>query len=367
MAARKRDAWLDSVRGVAVLLVLGRHIELPVDAPALLVAWQRGGWVGVDLFFVLSGFLVAGLLFREYQRYRTLAVPRFLARRAWRIYPPFFVMLLCTALVASATGIPRISPRAFLAELFFVQNYRRGVWNHTWSLAVEEHFYLVLPLVLLGLAARGRGKADPFRAVVPIGVAAIVAAALLRGVNAWRHPYAHPTHLFPSHLRADALAAGVLLAYAACFHRDALDRLVRPRRRALLASGIACFVPAFVFELGAGPLLPTLGLSLFALGSVAVIAAGAGTAVAPLAALGRGSYAIYLWHMPVLVWGLPLCDAALGYRLDGLARIAVYLAGSVLVGAAMAAIVERPMLWLRDRGLPADRERVADPPVRRCA
>jgi peptidoglycan/LPS O-acetylase OafA/YrhL len=341
------------------LLVLGRHLELPADAPALLTIWQRGGWVGADLFFVLSGFLVSGLLFREYQRRGSLALPRFLIRRGFRIYPAFAVLLLCTWLIARITHVPHVSAKGFLVEGLFVQNYFHGVWNHTWSLAVEEHFYIGLPLVLFAMLWVGRRKSDPFRPLIPLGAAAMVALLGLRCLNLWRTPYSNPTHLFPTHLRADSLLAGVLLAYAHQFHRAAFDAVVADRRGVLQWAGVACFVPAFCFDVTTSWFVPTFGLTLFALGAVLLIAAGVGSP-APrftqcLAPIGGCSYSIYLWHMPVLIWGLPLCEHVLGYRLDGAARVAVYLIGAVSAGAVMAWIVERPSIWLRDKWVPAQR------------
>jgi peptidoglycan/LPS O-acetylase OafA/YrhL len=361
MEGPRRDRWLDALRGVAVLLVLGRHLELPADAHPLLACWQRGGWVGVDLFFVLSGFLVSGLLFREYRRSGSLLLWRFLVRRAFRIYPAFFVLLGCTWLVSQVLHTPRVSGRAFLVEMLFVQNYFRGVWNHTWSLAVEEHFYIGLPLLLLGLAWMGRRTSDPFRSLVPLGAVTVVVLAGLRCLNSWRQPYSNPTHLFPTHLRADSLLAGVLLAYAWHFHRTAFDQFVGRRRRLLLCAGMACFVPAFMFDLETAWLVSTVGLSLFALGAVLVIAAGLG-GDAPslarwLAPVGGCSYSIYLWHVPVLIWGVPLAEHAVGYRLDNGVRMLVYLAGSLMVGAGMAWLIEKPALRLRDAWIPSTSER----------
>jgi peptidoglycan/LPS O-acetylase OafA/YrhL len=378
MDGPRRDRWLDALRGMAVLLVLGRHLEFPTDAHPLLAAWQRGGWVGVDLFFVLSGFLVSGLLFREYRRTGSVTLGRFLVRRAFRIYPAFFVLLGCTWLISRSLHTPHTSVRAFLAEVLFVQNYYRGVWSHTWSLAVEEHFYIALPLLLLGLIWMGRHTRDPFRLLVPLGAMTVVGLAGLRWFNAWLEPYSNPTHLFPTHLRADSLLAGVLLAYAWHFHRAAFNRLVGGRRRMLLVAGVACFVPAFLFELETAWFMSTLGLTLFAIGAVLVIAAGLGSE-APgvarrLAPIGGFSYSIYLWHMPVLIWGVPLCERTLGYRLDDGVRIAVYLAGSLVTGAGMAWLVETPALWLRDRwfgsageGANAQVDHAGDEPLKRCA
>ncbi len=135
-------------------LVLGRHMgAVPLDVPfvaqSALDLWLRVGWIGVDLFFVLSGFLVSGLLFREYGRLGEVHAGRFLVRRGLRIYPAFYAFLLSTAI---ATGT--IGTRQFVAEAAFVQNYIPGLWDHTWSLAVEEHFYFLLALVVAALVRR---------------------------------------------------------------------------------------------------------------------------------------------------------------------------------------------------------------------
>src|SRR5262249_60135649 len=104
---------------------------------------HRIGWMGVDLFFVLSGFLVSGVLFREYQRHQGLQVGRFLARRGFKIYPGFYLLLLATwAMGASAGPRGAITTPQLLREAFYLQSYVPGFWSHTWSLAVEEHFYL---------------------------------------------------------------------------------------------------------------------------------------------------------------------------------------------------------------------------------
>ena len=309
---------------------------------------------------MLSGFLISGLLFREYQRRGSLALPRFWVRRGLRIYPAFCVLLLCTWLAFRYFRVPRTSGTALLAEVFFLQNYLGGMWNHTWSLAVEEHFYLALPLLLLALARIGRTKRDPFRAVVPLGAAVMLGLAVLRCINAWQLPYTHGTHLYPTHLRFDSLLAGVLLAYAYQFHRPDFDRLVTPRRRFLCFAGTACFLPAFLFGLETAWFVPTLGLTLFACGSVLLIAAGHGvTPPLParlLAPMGVHSYSTYLWHMPMVIWGLPICEHLLQAALDPGVRIVIYLVGSLVVGAAMNRIAEEPLLRLRDRWFPSQAE-----------
>jgi peptidoglycan/LPS O-acetylase OafA/YrhL len=152
-----RNKRLDILRCVAVLLVLGRHGLVEG-------VWKETGWAGVDLFFVLSGFLISGLLFSEYKRNGRIGMRRFFIRRGMKIYPAFYVMLLTTFIVAGAYGV-HVPLAPWLREIFFVQNYKHAIWRHTWSLAVEEHFYIMLPLFLLVLTKVSRKRVDPFGAI----------------------------------------------------------------------------------------------------------------------------------------------------------------------------------------------------------
>src|SRR4051794_7562171 len=122
-----RLASLDVLRAVAIFLVLGRHMppftSSSASAPMLtfLHAWECGGWIGVDLFFVLSGFLVAGLLFREHQLFGTIRYGHFLARRGLKIYPAFYVMLGAVVWFAAAHRHTFVSWPTLLSEILFVQ------------------------------------------------------------------------------------------------------------------------------------------------------------------------------------------------------------------------------------------------------
>ena len=150
----KRDTRLDVLRGVAVVMVLVHH------SPTRLGGWVQAGWSGVDLFFVLSGFLVSGLLFKEYLAAGRIRPWRFYLRRGFKIYPNLYVMLAVAAVLQAALGPPLV-PRLVLHDALFVQNYLGPWWGHTWSLAVEEHFYLLLPPVLLLLLSSHRFRRAP--------------------------------------------------------------------------------------------------------------------------------------------------------------------------------------------------------------
>ena len=132
--SKRRWIQLDVLRALAVFLVMGTHMRVcPPETNRLLnritEAFLQGGWCGVDLFFVLSGFLVSGLLFREYQRKQTLAIGHFLARRGLKIYPGFWFLMLATLLVAWKLRPGQIGPGELAAEFLFVVFIRALVFT----------------------------------------------------------------------------------------------------------------------------------------------------------------------------------------------------------------------------------------------
>jgi peptidoglycan/LPS O-acetylase OafA/YrhL len=329
--------------------------------------WQRGGWIGVDLFFVLSGFLVSGLLFREFQRHASINVTRFLIRRGFKIYPAFWVLLATTVLLPTTLGVARIGVnnavhlRPMLGEALFVQNYVGGLWDHTWSLGVEEHFYLLLALLTASLLHQWRrtGGTNPFAWLPWICLVVAVVCASLRATKAGL-PFSTMTHLFGTHIRIDALFFGVLLSYCWHFKGLATNTRIANRARWLFAAGVLLLMPAFLFELEHTPWLPVAGLTAFYIGSGALLLAMLYThipdlrAIRGMATVGTFSYSIYLWHLPVLKWLVPIVHRVNGAPLNWYVYAAVYLAGSVVVGIIASLVIEYPALRLRDRLYPAD-------------
>jgi peptidoglycan/LPS O-acetylase OafA/YrhL len=320
--------------------------------------WQHGGWIGVDLFFVLSGFLVSGLLFREYQRHGSVDVVRFLIRRGFKIYPGFWVLLAVTVAFRLGLGGP-LPVRQLMGEGLFVQNYMGGLWNHTWSLAVEEHFYLLLALMTAWLVRpRRSARTHPF-ACLPAIFAVVAISSILFRVRAAVLPFAMPTHIFATHIRMDSLFFGVLLSY--CWHFKGLATHTWLARRSfwLFGIGVSLLLPAFLFQQRT-TWIPVAGLTLFYLGSGALLLAMLYTpmpdtrAVRGLASIGTFSYSIYLWHMPVQQWLIPIIEGIINTPLHWYAHAAVYLVGSVVVGIEACRVIEYPMLRLRDRLYPAD-------------
>lgn len=332
----RRLLALDVLRGIAVLLVLIRHSEGFDET--VLAPLRRGGWVGVDLFFVLSGFLVSGLLFREHEKTGTIEPVRFLVRRGWKIYPAFWTLLAAT-IAFSGLAIGQWHPERTLVELVFLQSYfLERWWPHTWSLAVEEHFYLLLPGLLL-LLSRNR-----FQGLPRIVAAILCGVLVVRCINAAR-PFSEQTHLWNTHLRLDGLFFGVLLSY---WHHtwQPFNDLCRRRAGWLIAGGSLLFLPACFVNAEDSVWICTVGLTGHTLGGGAILMGMVCGGVSEnwlsklLAWIGFYSYSIYLWHNAVIFVAAPLL---------GIERPMLFsIVGSILVGVVMANLVELPMLKLRD-------------------
>jgi peptidoglycan/LPS O-acetylase OafA/YrhL len=310
----------------------------------------------VDLFFVLSGYLVSGLLFKEYQRLGRVSVGRFLVRRGLKIYPAFWVLIAISVVVFWLQGHP-VPLRHLLGELFFVQNYAAHMWGHTWSLAIEEHFYLCLALLVWVLLHRPGLR--PFAWLPGIFIATAVMCLGLRLWNAARFSdYQYALDLFPTHLRIDSLFFGVLLAYLAHFHR-LTGRLQWFPPWGRVAAGAVLLLPAFFFSRETERWVTVTGFNLFYLGSGLIVLGAvhleetSSRFLRALGGLGAASYSIYLWHLPVNSWfATRILATHAGEPLFYAFYLAVCVFGALLVGYAMARAVELPVLQLRDRLFP---------------
>jgi peptidoglycan/LPS O-acetylase OafA/YrhL len=366
---RQRLPQLDVLRCIAVLLVFGAHpaFKWPDGAHPILPAqvWFDIGRSGVDLFFVLSGFLVAGLLFSDYRAHGRLHLKSFFARRGLRIWPAYYLYVAYLCILLTRFGAPSSD---FLPFLLHFQNYTPAHVTyapHLWSLAVEEHFYLLLPVVLV-LTVRHWS----LRGFAAAAAGVIVASAVLR-VLLLPAGRSEPVE---THYRLDGLTIGVFLAYVYHFHDALFWRLARPGwwlmpagavlvLATLLPGALPTVMPATVANAIVLPMVYT-GYAAILLGALTL---GRDRKSARffdrnparlMAGIGKYSYSIYLWH---LEFGFRFTSAIITSQLvvtnvlwlDWTVHTLLYVVCACGGGVLASRCVESPVLALRERWFPS--------------
>nr|WP_280832696.1 acyltransferase family protein [Mycolicibacterium frederiksbergense] len=349
MPGRRFRPDIEGLRAVAVLAVVLFHAGVP---------GLSGGFVGVDMFFVVSGFLITGLLWAEASRTATVGLASFYAARARRLLPAAALVLVVTS-VAATVLLPPLQARTVLgdaiASALYVGNYRFAVegtdylaaettpspLQHYWSLGVEEQFYLLWPALILVtawmLTRSGRGTRSPVPYACALGVLAgaslLVSLVWTRTLPAWAF-FSLPT-------RAWELAAGGLVALtAAHWHK------LPPVCAAVAGWGGLALVLVTCTQLGKGTPYPGTTALLPVLGTALVIGAGCATpdrgvgrllSRPAMRSVGRLSYSWYLWHWPVLL----LAPAVFGRGLGLTGRLAMAV---IALGLAILTLhlVENP-------------------------
>jgi len=375
--SKKRLRQLDILRGVAVLLVIGHHVILQPEESGmfqpLVNVLIRFGWSGVDLFFVLSGFLVGGLLFSELRSRSVLDVRRFVIRRGFKIWPAYYAYLLTVflLLLVQEQGNVHRALGHILPNFFHIQNYLGTARPHTWSLAVEEHFYLLLPLLLLLLLKFGRRRPPSVSYLPVIAIGVMVLCTGLRYLAIAHQPFDPATHYNPTHLRMDSLFFGVLLGYLYHFKNASLEKIAR-RRYSLLFLGLILICPMMVIDIRAGWFVPVVGFAMLYVGYGLILLAVVYTPVGEgklgklmgssfgrlLAFIGFFSYPIYLWHIDAA--RLPLqyfTERGLFGVLPSSWRFilitAIYVVLATAAGVILGTLVEKPALAFRDAFFPS--------------
>jgi peptidoglycan/LPS O-acetylase OafA/YrhL len=337
----RREIELDFIRGIAILLVIDFHSQYgllnsvlrPLGVPPL-------GWVGVDIFFVLSGFLVGGLLIKEWKVRGRINSSSFLIRRGFKIWPQYYAFLL----ILLATRHRSI--HELWGNLLNIQNYVGGV-AHTWSLAVEEHAYLVI-LLLLAVAARWKLRMRTLFAVLGFLVACIVATGVYL-------VFRHAEVFTPTHTRLGGILAGVMLAIVYHYRPEVFHRL--QRYWWLWCAAIALAL-AYAY-VGRRSWNPACMIDLADLGGVALLmllyrhteGRKHNWLYRAVAWIGLYSYGIYLWHVSVdepVMWvaqRLPESLRAIWFALSPAAL-------GIAIGVLTTEAIEFPMLRLRERWFP---------------
>jgi len=354
-ASADRIPSLDGLRAISIGLVLFSHLAgtrgFPISAAAA-NPWSLGNF-GVTVFFVISGFLITGLLLEELRRTDRIRLGRFYFRRTLRIFPPYFALLIILA-AADAAGWIALNPGDLLHGATYTSNYHDGrSWfvGHTWSLSVEEQFYLLWPAVLL--MARTR------RAVL-IAAATILIAPFIR-VGEWElMRWAGHGVGYRFETIADSLAAGCVLA---CL-RGRLHASPLYMRALSSPAFIAVPMIAIAANLTHDHPLVTLGASVTVINLCLALCIdwavtfsdgriGRILNAAPLVFVGWISYSLYLWQQPFLNRDSAAWSAA--FPLNILLTLAAALGSYYLV--------ERPSLQLRKRVEARQRRATPAPPV----
>lgn len=343
-----RIKGLDFLRGIAIIGVLLRHVEIDFFLAG------PGGY-GVDLFFVLSGFLVSGLLFSEYKKRGEVNIKRFLIRRGLKIYPAFYFFIITTILLF-AIGYEAYFPiSAILGEVFFLQSYFGGMWMHTWSLAVEEHFYFLLALLIF--ITLKKGKLINGRVLPVLFTCGILVSLALRLFYVFRVYVENNEAFFYTHLRIDGLFTGALLGYLWHFRPAVIEKFYK--REILFAFlSVILIIPCFIFKSGS-LFMVSVGFTFMHFGFAIIILllisekgdklifgnAITGTLSLLIAKVGVYSYSIYLWHLTVQ-------NILLRYIPDLRIESVLYVLLSIATGIIASVAIEKPVLKLRDKYFP---------------
>lgn len=366
---RERQPGLDLLRARAIIVVVVYHAGImgfPLPGGV-----HRFGWVGVDLFFVLSGYLIGGQLLAPLAHDRPINLRRFFARRVLRILPAYLLVLAIYFFLPSWREYPEMSPLwKFLVSVQNIGLHGGTAFSHAWSLAVEDQFYLLLPLILL-FVNRWR------RAALIIPCAIVLGGIALRTILAWQNPAETGVSFggfqlwiyYPTWTRLDPLVFGVALAAIEKFRPHWWNRLMNVARW-LWLPGLALII--YALYLGEGDYLTVAAsiwqFPLIALGMAALLACAVSprlpfrrVAIPGAAFVASIAYSTYLIQKLVIHFVAQFCLPRLNQVAAGsshnvaltsipallLVEVCVYAAGTILFLA-----VERPFLQLRHRIAP---------------
>ncbi len=355
--APARLPGLDLLRALAVLWVMLFHSFL-VGGLGEDFAWlSRFGWAGVDMFFVLSGFLIGAQWLTPLSRGEPARFGAFYARRAWRVLPAFFVVLAIYVAFPGWREAPGLQPwwqfATFTVNLLIDYGANQA-FSHAWSLCVEEHFYLLFPLLAVALCRRGSATRT-----VALCIGLVVAGIALRAGIWLRDDATQPPRAwfvedlyYPTWTRLDGLLAGVGLALVKVYRPRLWERWMQRGLAASLVGVVLVAAALWLFRDRTGLVANTVGWPLLSLGMAGLVVAGA----SPARGIGRWrlpgagfiatiSYSLYLSHKLVM----HAVGQWLPETVHGGWRFAVFALAILAAGTVLHLLVERTGLRWRDR------------------
>ncbi|AIY41185.1 acyltransferase family protein [Collimonas arenae] len=365
-----RNNGLDTLRAAAISLVFMYHYMCFVSQEATFGWASRIGWVGVDLFFVLSGYLISNQIFGGIVQGQQLSLKNFYARRFLRTLPNFYVVLGLYFLLPTLMG--GNAPPPLWRFLTFTQNLwlQPGTaFSHAWSLCIEEQFYLLLPAIVIIAARYGKSIRLAWIALGVLMLAGISLRSLLwlkfgREADGAIGGY-YPNVYYSSFCRFDEFLPGIAVALLKNFHPVVWQKILR-RGQALLFIGAAATATLFYLAVnfyviegyGYGYFMSGFGYSLLAVSFALLVAAALSPAsylhrwrIPGAAQLAAWSYAIYLVHKPLAMITHRMLAGA---GLNAVAEVALIVALSLAGGWLLYRLVETPFMKLRDACYPGN-------------
>jgi peptidoglycan/LPS O-acetylase OafA/YrhL len=345
--------WLDGLRGIAISAVFVNHLQFLIYQGRPLFGWLflPFGMLGVDVFFVLSGFLITTLLLEEQQNTDRISLKKFYTRRALRLLPALIVLLVCmvvysklflSAQEANSTALLSGIALVYCTNWFFAFGVNSDLLGHLWSLAVEEQFYLIWPFVLSLILQTRLAKRSTFLFMLGLIVLVCFHRVLLVSTSSPARVY------FGSDTRADSLLIGCIVAMVVSWRL-----LPRWSLRGLKWAGALSIlvIAAYVADLfNLGRTLYSTGFTVFAI-AVGIFILQVMIEPSRLVSilewpglvwLGKLSYSLYLWHFFTI--GITVL-----FPMPNAVRVALSILISLAVASASYYLIERPFLKLKSR------------------
>lgn len=340
--------WLDFCRTCAIVLILGSHVfdfGITNHTARAMLSW---GWTGVDLFFVLSGYLIAKQLWSELQKTRTICLGRFLFKRGLRIWPLYYTTIIVVFLLDSVRGR---SAKPLLTDIFSLSDYYHHQVPGGWSLSIEEQFYLLLPLLLFVF------RRFPPERLLAVPLLWLAALPLSRYWTQQAFPNATDLLAYGFHTHTDGLAIGVILAWLAVYRKA----WWHSGRGAILLPAAAIAVGLIEHKFHSYPFSFTC-IAIFYGG---VVLAGLRARLPnqitnwrPLHVMSRLSYSSYLNNLILVETLAPHTGNIMARHGGSFAFFLAWYAGFVLLSNTVAfvtyALIELPFLRMRERSLPSN-------------